>query len=276
MSTQTSFNMQSLQAALPVPPGVGQMSINSIPGLNSQPLPVSAKPRKQSQDGQCPNCSKAFKQETLNKYGGICGKCSKKATDGDAPKPKFACPGCNKEYAKSTLARYGGICGTCNKARGVAVTPLPPGGGGQLVMNPVAPAAEGKPKNPCPGGCGGSYTAETYRRNGGTCSKCKGKVLSGVVTPPAPAPTNIMPIQVNKSFSNVAPVLPTPVNKILPTVTNISLTLPKPALNPILPGVKPLPPNIPGKIMPTTLPPPIPQSLPDDPEDLDAGTASDE
>ena len=73
---------------------------------------------------RCTSCMMEFVEQTLARYGGVCGRCAMSATKFMHEKPimsatkfmhvKVRCPGCMNEYKQETLDKTGqGICTRC-------------------------------------------------------------------------------------------------------------------------------------------------------------------
>ena len=64
----------------------------------------------------CPKCNKFYTQKTLNKYNGICGKCSNMESEQKKSglNEKGSCTKCSKEFTLKTLSKYAGLCNRCH------------------------------------------------------------------------------------------------------------------------------------------------------------------
>ena len=143
----------------------------------------------------CSDCNKEFTLKTLNKYGGICGKCNIKNISSknnckicnisfnvnilnkynglcnkcyNKNLPKDTCSNCESTYTKLTLKKYGGICGKCFKKidqtpQSLIQTPL-------FIKN-INKISQSQSNYNCPK-CNLTFTLKTLKRYNGICGKC--------------------------------------------------------------------------------------------------------
>lgn len=64
---------------------------------------------------RCTGCQHEFKETTLQKNNGVCGKCvNKKPGQSSSRNARGECPDCHKEFTTATLKKHeGGRCGRC-------------------------------------------------------------------------------------------------------------------------------------------------------------------
>jgi len=78
----------------------------------------------------CSRCGKSGKQETLQRYSGVCRNCylftNNPKNINKPPSPRQPCVGCSEVYLLSTLNTKDGYCGYCVNKRRKAQSVVPP------------------------------------------------------------------------------------------------------------------------------------------------------
>ena len=82
----------------------------------TQPQPSKAK--KEDVRSRCTVCQSEFREETLKRNNGICGRCvgkQGKPSKSSAKTTRSACLGCQREFTLATLNKHQGRCARCHQ-----------------------------------------------------------------------------------------------------------------------------------------------------------------
>lgn len=195
--------MSSIKINIPKLPSIGtsnttqlnqQSTINipAIPKLNLTPT-SSPSPKNKSNNQMnntknnkepCSMCKRLFLPKTLNKNGGICGKCHLKQNglkklDLETGNPnkisnKQKCSSCDKEFTEKTLKKNNGICGKCKNKEENKEENKDEKGKSNSKKNDT------REKQKC-SNCNNEFTERTLKKNGGVCGKCIKKSSTNII-----------------------------------------------------------------------------------------------
>lgn len=116
---------------------------------------MSTKAPAKSDTTPCSKCSTVLKTKTINKNGGVCGKCM------DPNIGRKPCPGtCGKSYKESTFKKHNGYCAKCAREKNDTDE-------SKSETKKTTRVA----KTACSGTCGKSYSATSINESG-LCKKC--------------------------------------------------------------------------------------------------------